>query len=132
MEVNEFLKEKYGFNGSVIFNTHRLSIKKGILTTLYCLPDKDYGIDFIRGLFLKFYKSEQFVRVRENNEVLEIKNILGSNYCDISLLFQDDCLLIETALDNTMKGASGQAVQNMNIMYGLEEDTGLRGVPLFP
>ena len=132
LEVKEFLNIKYKFDSQLIFNTHRVNVKRGILTSLYCTLGGEYTCDFIHGLFIEFYSGEKFVRVRGNDETLQLKNVLDSNYCDISISFQENCLLIETLLDNTFKGASGQAVQNMNIIYGLGEDTGLSGVPLFP
>ena len=132
LEVKEFLNSKYKFDGPLIFNTHHVNVKRGILSTVYCTLEGDYAYDFIHDLFIKFYSGEKFVRVREKGEALQLKNTLDSNYCDISISFQDKCLIIETVLDNTVKGASGQAVQNMNIIYGLGEDAGLSGVPLFP
>jgi len=77
--------------------------------------------------YSRFYKTEPFVRVRALGEQPELKNVVGTNYCDIALALSADrrLLVITSVIDNLRKGAAGQAVQNMNIMYGFTETTGL-------
>ncbi len=132
LEVEDFFSHNFKFNEKVVFNTHRVPVKRGILTTIYYKLAESPSYDDLLGLYEKFYGNEKFIRIRNREETLQVKNVLNSNYCDISFDLQDDSLVIETVLDNTVKGASGQAVQNMNIMFDLKEDTGLNGVPIFP
>ena len=72
-----------------------------------------------------FYKNEPFVRVLDEGKFPELKAVVGTNYCDIGLKVEDNLIIIVSAIDNLVKGASGQAVQNMNIIYGFEESLGL-------
>jgi len=132
LEVEEFFKYNYGFKEKIIFRTHRVPVKRGILTTIYFKLNEIHTYGEIFDCYKNFYIDEKFVRVRDKEELLQLKNIFNSNYCDICFDIQDSYLIIETVLDNTVKGASGQAVQNMNIMFNLKEDTGLYAVPIFP
>jgi len=132
LETEEYFNLNYGFREKIIFRTHRVPVKRGILTTIYFNLEEDYSYDEMFDCYEEFYRDEKFVRVRKKGELLQLKNILNSNYCDICFDIQDNCLVIETVLDNIVKGASGQAVQNMNIMFDLKEDTGLCTVPGFP
>jgi N-acetyl-gamma-glutamyl-phosphate reductase len=77
-------------------------------------------------LYKKFYKHELFVRIRQDGDFPRLKDVLGTNFCDIGIKDEDENMIIIAAIDNLLKGASGQAVQNMNIMYKFPEDSGLR------
>lgn len=132
LEAEDFIHRNYDFKENIVFKTHRVPVKRGILTTLYLKLKEKFSYDDIYGCYDKFYSNEEFVRIREKDEILQLKNVLNSNFCDICCDLQDDYLIIDTVLDNTLKGASGQAVQNMNIMFDFKENTGLRAVPSFP
>jgi N-acetyl-gamma-glutamyl-phosphate reductase len=86
------------------------------------------------ALYSSFYKGEPFVRVCPEGEYPNVSDVRGSNFCDIGLRVADDGrrAVVVTAIDNLVKGASGQAIQNMNLMCGFPEHEGLRGTALFP
>ncbi|MDE6362622.1 MAG: N-acetyl-gamma-glutamyl-phosphate reductase, partial [Clostridia bacterium] len=85
----------------------------------------------LRDIYADFYKDEKFVRVLELGEVANLRNVKYSNYCDISLHFDEHTnrAIVVSTIDNMVKGAAGQAIQNMNIMFGLEETSGLDYIP---
>ena len=118
----------------VSFTPHLLPVNRGILSTVYASVKKDMDEDFIIGLYNKFYGKERFVRVYQKGSFPNISNVRGSNFCDIGVRLDKRTgrVVIISAIDNLVKGASGQAVQNMNIMYGFPEDTALKGLPFFP
>lgn len=76
-------------------------------------------------LYKKFYKNEPFVRIKQEGEFPKLKDVRGTNFCDIGIKEDRGCIIIVCAIDNLLKGASGQAVQNMNIMYKFSETMGL-------
>ncbi|MCX5681705.1 MAG: Asd/ArgC dimerization domain-containing protein, partial [Candidatus Omnitrophica bacterium] len=104
---------------------HLLPINQGIYETIYVQMKQEVEIDKMHQLYKKFYKTEKFVRVLKLGAQPEIKNVVGTNLCDIGLAAKGNLLVITSAIDNLIKGAAGQAVQNMNIMYGVKEETGL-------
>jgi N-acetyl-gamma-glutamyl-phosphate reductase len=118
----------------VTANPHLLPVNRGILSTVYASVKKDVDEDFIIGLYNKFYGKERFVRVYHKGSFPNISNVRGSNFCDIGIRLDNRTgrVVIISAIDNLVKGASGQAVQNMNIMYGFAEDMALKGLPFFP
>ena len=85
----------------------------------------------IYDMYVDFYKNEKFVRVMKLGEVANLRNVKMSNYCDISLHYDDheNRLIVVSTIDNMVKGAAGQAVQNMNILFGIEETKGLDFIP---
>ena len=87
----------------------------------------DQSLEEIYETYVEAYKDEQFVRVLPLGQVADLKFVKASNYCDISLHMdeRDHTLIVVSTIDNMVKGSAGQAVQNMNIMYGLDENTGL-------
>ncbi|HDN74076.1 MAG TPA: N-acetyl-gamma-glutamyl-phosphate reductase, partial [Archaeoglobus sp.] len=102
---------------------------RGILTTSHVFLRGNLDYDEIRKIYDKFYKDSPFVRVQEQVSLAQVR---GSNFCDISIHVGDDRVVVISAIDNLVKGASGQAVQNMNIMIGIDEREGLWYPPLFP
>jgi N-acetyl-gamma-glutamyl-phosphate reductase len=78
------------------------------------------------SLYQKFYKKEPFIRIRGENDFPKLKDVVGTNFCDIGIKDSQDNIIIVAAIDNLLKGAAGQAVQNMNIMCGFPEDTALK------
>jgi len=111
----------------VVFCPHLLPLLRGILETIYLKMKKAVSQDKVLGLYQKFYKTEPFVRVREAGVLPRIKDVVNTNFCDIGLAADLDQkrLVVVSAIDNLLKGASGQAVQNMNLMVGFPETTAL-------
>ena len=117
---------------SIIFTPHMLPIDRGILTTTYSTPNKDINEEYLEEIVGRFYEKEHFVRIAKNPP--QVKYVRGSNYCDLHVAYDErtNTIITVSTVDNLMKGAAGQAVQNMNIMFGLLENTGLKITPLSP
>lgn len=133
-EIEQNLSELSGSSLQVSFTPHLLPISRGILSTIYVnLVDKP-GIEELHALYQQMYEEEYFVRILAPGSVPATQQVRGSNYCDISLSLdaRTGRLIIVSAIDNIVKGASGQAVQNMNLMCGFSENAGLTDAPLFP
>ena len=109
------------------FVAHLLPITRGILNTMYVHLKDGITLNQVHSLYKKFYKMEPFVRVHPLGAQPEIKNVAYTNFCDIGLAVSPDkkMVVVTSAIDNLVKGAAGQAVQNMNIMYGFNEIEGL-------
>jgi N-acetyl-gamma-glutamyl-phosphate reductase len=119
---------------TVTFVPHLIPMDRGILTTLYVNFSKKVKTEDVLNAFQESYKNEPFVRIYPKGKVPNTKDVRGSNFCDIGIVLNesDSRGVIVTAIDNLVKGASGEAVQNMNIMLGFPETMGLDIVPLFP
>ena len=114
-------------------------MNRGILATEYAsLKKRPDGMlpsyEDIKAVYDKYYGREKFVRILDKGILPETKWVEGSNYVDINFVIDERAgrIIMMGALDNLVKGAAGQAVQNMNLLYGLPEDEGLRLVPVFP
>jgi N-acetyl-gamma-glutamyl-phosphate reductase len=119
----------------VSFVPHLVPLNRGISTTLHCFLKQTKGDDDVRALYKEFYKTEPFVRVLEVGEIPQLSAVRGSNFNDIGCFKIDEernRLIIVSASDNLVKGASGQAVQNMNLMLNLKETSGLDAIGLHP
>ena len=130
-EIEQTLSNIYGDNIKITFVPHLLPINRGILSTIYAkLKDKN-SLENIFNLYKEFYKDSKFVRVLNIGNIANLKNVKYSNYCDISIHIDErtNKLIIVSAIDNMVKGAAGQAIQNMNIALGFEEDAGLDIIP---
>lgn len=116
----------------VLFTPHLLPIDRGILATIYASPKKEINTAMLRELFVRFYGKEHFIRVM--NEPPMVKHVRGSNYCDLYITHDErtNTIIAISTIDNLVKGAAGQAVQNMNIMLGFIERAGLEIMPLSP
>ncbi|MBK5241199.1 N-acetyl-gamma-glutamyl-phosphate reductase [Clostridium sp.] len=116
----------------VNFTPHLLPINRGILSTIYCDLEVPITLEELIELYRDFYAEEKFVRVLDIGKSVEIKNVRGSNYCDISLNIdtRTNRLIINSTIDNMVKGAAGQAIQNMNLIFGFAEDLGLCYIPM--
>lgn len=99
-----------------------------------CNIEKDVTYEEVKAIYDKYYKDEKFVRVLEKDVCPETKWVEGSNYVDINFKIdpRTNRIIMMGAIDNLVKGAAGQAVQNMNLMFGLPETEGLELVPMFP
>lgn len=128
-ELNALAESDVG----LVFNPHLAPINRGILSTLTLKLTQPMTPEALDALYHSFYDDEPFVRVRPAGEYAATKQVMGSNFCDISLHpVNETTLVVCAAIDNIVKGASGQAVQNMNIMFGFPESQGLEQFPLCP
>jgi N-acetyl-gamma-glutamyl-phosphate reductase len=123
----------------VVFTPHLVPMNRGILSTIYIPLTAEYAstgntdekTNRLRELYVDFYKDEPFVRVLPPGIIAASNRVRGSNYCDISVHTDQSgsMLIIVSAIDNMVKGAAGQALQNMNLIFGFEEKTGLEAIP---
>lgn len=124
-EIEQTLSMFAGKKVNVTFVPHLLPVNRGILSTIYVKTEKTF--DEIYAAYEEAYKNEKFVRLQPKGSFANIKNVRCSNYCDISLHFDEHTktLIITSAIDNMVKGAAGQAIQNMNIRFGFDEGEGI-------
>jgi N-acetyl-gamma-glutamyl-phosphate reductase len=119
----------------VTFSTHLVPMTRGIMSTMYINRAVDtLTMDQLYELYKESYQDAPFVRIREKGTFPATKEVYGTNYCDIGLALDErtNRITVVSVIDNLVKGAAGQAIQNANIMFGLDENTGLHYVPLFP
>lgn len=126
-EINLYLSKVASQLPEIDFVPHLLPINRGILETIYIRLKKPLEEKNLNRIYERFYKTEPFVRILEKDALPELKNVIHSNYCDIGLTTRQDkkLIVVTSAIDNLVKGAAGQAVQNMNIIYGFKETEGL-------
>ncbi|PWN07183.1 N-acetyl-gamma-glutamyl-phosphate reductase [Rhodohalobacter mucosus] len=131
-EIESVIHNYTGYTTEVLFSPHLLPIDRGILTTTYSTPKKEVSKEMVEELFYSVFEKEHFIRVVDRPPLL--KHVRGSNYCDVHVTYDErtNKIITVSTIDNLMKGAAGQAVQNMNIMFGLIESTGLQHIPLNP
>ncbi len=131
-EIEQELSGLAGEPVTVSFTPHLVPMSRGILSTIYARLEENPGD--CTALCRDFYRDERFVRVCAAGVFPTTQHVRGSNYCDIGVHFDPRTgrVVVVVAIDNLVKGAAGQAVQNANILFGLAEDTGLDIVPLFP
>ncbi len=132
----ECLKEEKAGGEPVLINftPHLVPMNRGILATCYAKLTDKYSYEDVKAVYDKYYKDEQFIRVLNKGVMPETRWVEGSNYVDIGFKIDPRTgrIIMMGAIDNLVKGAAGQAVQNMNIMFGLDEAMGLELVPSFP
>jgi N-acetyl-gamma-glutamyl-phosphate reductase len=116
------------------FTPHLVPMNRGILATEYASLKKNVSWSDVKEIYDKYYQKEKFVRVLDEGVLPETKWVEGSNYVDINFKIdtRTNRIIMMGAIDNLVKGAAGQAVQNMNLMFGLDESEGLNLVPMFP
>ena len=133
-EIEQELSLLAGEQLKITFTPHLAPMDRGILSTIYATPKKALSNEAIIGLYRKFYDGEPFVRVLANGSLPSTAFVRGSNFCDIAPLVDPRTgrIIVVSAIDNLVKGASGQAVQNMNLLCGFPETMGLEGLALFP
>ena len=138
-EIEEQLGYAAGHPITISFTPHLVPMNRGILATEYAKlnrkPDGSLpSYEEVKAVYDKYYKEEKFVRVLEKDVFPETKWVEGSNYTDINFKIDERTgrIIMMGALDNLVKGAAGQAVQNMNLLFGLDESQGLDLVPMFP
>ncbi|RLG55400.1 MAG: N-acetyl-gamma-glutamyl-phosphate reductase [Candidatus Hydrothermarchaeota archaeon] len=133
-EIEERLRE-FDERVSVSFVPHLVPVIRGIETTIHCFLIEDVEGEEIKKIYEKFYEGEPFVRVLNHREMPRMSSVRGTNYIDIGCFEVDkerERAIVVSVIDNLVKGASGQAVQNMNIMLGFKEDMGLRSIGVHP
>ena len=127
-EIEQVLSYMANEDVEVTFTPHLLPINRGILSTIYCEPKNQLTLEEIHKIYKKQYETEEFVHVRPLGQAAEIKHVKYTNNCHISIHenYRKNKIIIVSVIDNMVKGAAGQAIQNMNIMLGLPENTGLK------
>lgn len=116
---------------TMTFVPHVAPLRQGILSTIYLKLEKSgMSLKELMDLYTDFYKGEYFVRLMEAGEAPSISNVVGTNFCDIGIFANEKSrrVVVISAIDNLIKGASGQAIQNMNVMFGNKETAGLTAV----
>lgn len=133
-EIEEQLGYASGENVTISFTPHLVPMNRGILATEYAALKKDVTGEEVKAIYDKYYADEKFVRVLGEGVCPETKWVEGSNYVDIGFKLdpRTNRIVMMGAIDNLVKGAAGQAVQNMNLLFGLPESEGLELVPMFP
>lgn len=133
-EIEEQLSIAAGQDIVLNFTPHLIPMDRGILATCYATLNKKYTYADIRKAYEKYYGDEHFIRLTKEGVFPETKWVKGSNFVDIGFTVDErtNRVIVIGALDNLFKGAAGQAVQNMNIIMGIEETTGIDYVPIFP
>jgi N-acetyl-gamma-glutamyl-phosphate reductase len=126
-EIEQELSRIAGKEITVTFTPHIMPVERGMLSTIYINLKKKVTSAEITARYKEFYRGEPFVRVLDEGKIPEIKNVANTNFCEIGCKVDErtNRLILVSAIDNLLKGASGQAVQNMNIMFGLKETDGL-------
>lgn len=133
-EIEEQLSYAAGENINVIFTPHLVPMNRGILVTGYADLEKDVTYEEVRAVYDKYYSDEYFIRVLDKDVCPQTRWVEGSNFFDVNFKIDQRTgrIIMMGALDNVVKGAAGQAVQNMNLMFGLDEREGLMSAPMFP
>lgn len=133
-EIEEQLSYAAGKPVTISFTPHLVPMNRGILATAYAKLLKDVTAEDVKAVYDKYYENEYFVRVMQPGMVPQTRWVEGSNFADVA--FQIDKrtkrIVMMGSIDNMVKGAAGQAMQNMNLMFGLPENTGLKQIPVFP
>jgi len=122
-EIEQIASEVAGKNVTVLFQPHVGPFDRGILSTVYCVPNEKVTNEQLDRLYRDFYAGEPFVQIRKDPPA--VKDVAGTNYCHIFPTYVKGRIVSFSAIDNLVKGASGQAIQNMNIIFGLKETMGL-------
>ena len=133
-EIEEQLGYAAGQEIVLNFTPHLIPMNRGILVTAYASLKEKVSYETVKAAYDKYYEKEKFVRVLEKDVCPQTKWVEGSNYVDVNFKIDERTgrVIVMGALDNLVKGAAGQAVQNMNLVFGLDESTGLDLVPMFP
>ncbi|WP_312502232.1 N-acetyl-gamma-glutamyl-phosphate reductase [Lacrimispora sp.] len=133
-EIEEQLSYGAGRPLTVSFTPHLVPMNRGILITAYATLIKSVSYEEVKAAYDKYYADEYFVRVLEKDVAPQTKWVEGSNFVDVNFKIdpRTNRVVMMGAMDNLVKGAAGQAVQNMNILFGLPENKGLKLIPMFP
>jgi N-acetyl-gamma-glutamyl-phosphate reductase len=122
-EIEQELSHIGDWTSSLVFMTHSLPVSRGIFASIYVELKQARSEAELRQIFANFYRDDFFIRIVKDSP--DINWVKTTNFCDLGFAVRDRELVVFSAIDNLVKGAAGQAVQNMNLMFGLEERTGL-------
>jgi N-acetyl-gamma-glutamyl-phosphate reductase len=130
-EMEAVLSREAGKPVAITFVSHLVPMSRGMLTTLYARPSGTLTAKMVQDCLAAFYQGRSFVRLRPAGMPPDTLHVRGTNFCDIGFVLDDRNrrLILMSAIDNLGKGAAGQAVQNMNLMFGLDETAGLNQIP---
>lgn len=133
-EIEEQLSYAAGKPVTISFTPHLVPMNRGILVTAYASLNGTVTEEEARAAYEKYYRDEYFVRLLEPGAVPQTRWVEGSNFADVNFKIdpRTNRVVMMGAIDNMVKGAAGQAIQNMNLMFGLPEQTGLKQLPMFP
>lgn len=133
-EIEQALQELSGQDSLISFTPHLIPMSRGILSTCYAVLKEGVKAEKVDQAFYEMYGQEFFVRLLGRGGYPAVKHTRGSNFCDIGwhIDTRTNRVIVVSAIDNLVKGAAGQAVQNFNVMFGLEESCGLRQIALYP
>ena len=133
-EIEEQLSYAAGKPVTISFTPHLVPMNRGILVTAYASLNGKVTEEEARAAYEKYYRDEYFVRLLEPGAVPQTRWVEGSNFADVNFKIDPRTgrVVMMGVIDNMVKGAAGQAVQNMNLMFGLPEETGLKQIPMFP
>lgn len=131
-EIEQTLSKLAGEKATVTFVPHLLPVNRGILSTIYARLHDGVTEEQLRAAYEQAYANETFVRVMPKGQAVNIRHVQCSNYCDIQLYVDTHTrlLVVTSVIDNMVKGAAGQAIQNMNLLCGFEETAGLDMIPI--
>lgn len=132
VEIEEQLSGLQDEGIRVQFTPHLLPLDRGILATIYATPGKKIGEKELKQAYADFYQEHPFVRLRDTAPSL--KDVRGTNLCDVFVTYDErtDRIIVISAIDNLVKGSAGAAIQNLNLMFGLDECMGLKTVGMYP
>lgn len=133
-EIEEQLSYAAGYPIRINFTPHLVPMNRGILVTAYAALKKDVSYDEVKAVYDSYYENERFVRVLEKDVCPQTRWVEGSNFVDVNFKIdpRTNRIIMMGAMDNLVKGAAGQAVQNMNLLFGFPETEGLLMAPVFP
>jgi N-acetyl-gamma-glutamyl-phosphate reductase len=122
-EMEQIASEIAGCDVNILFQPHAGPFDRGILSSVYCKPKEKIATEKLTKLYESFYGDEPFVQICQDSP--SVKDVAGTNYCHIFVSCVKGKIVVFSAIDNLIKGASGQAIQNMNIIFDLDETLGL-------
>lgn len=122
-EIQQIVQRATGVETQITFTPHLIPMDRGILSTIYLRPTVGISTDDVKQHLAKQFASEPFIRIREQPP--STKDVTHSNFCDLFVAANQDRIIVISAIDNLIKGASGAAVQNFNLMFGHPETMGL-------
>lgn len=130
-EIEQTLSKLAGKEATITFVPHLLPVNRGILSTIYAKLSDGVTAEQIRSAYEQAYANEFFVRVLKPGKEVNIRNVRCSNYCDMQVYVDEHTrlLIVTSVIDNMVKGAAGQAIQNMNLLFGIDETSGLDMIP---
>jgi N-acetyl-gamma-glutamyl-phosphate reductase len=133
-EIEQTLSGLAGEDVTISFTPHLLPVNRGILSTCYASLQNIKSAEEMHALYKEYYSGETFVRVLPEGQFPNISQVTGSNFCDLGVTVDERTgrVIALAAIDNLVKGAAGQAIQNMNLMLAIDEQTGLMTPPAFP